>query len=126
MSTKIIRGKDKNGNIYYSDTPVKSYNATLTSLVASGYIKVIVAGRVVNIVINDLKVNTNITTRQQIASGLPKPYDWGMFTVSTNSGGTIYPLLYIDIRGNLYIEGGTANVSTNHRILGNYTYIESK
>lgn len=122
MSTKIVKFKDSDGNDCYSDMPVKTINATLASIVASGYVKVIRAGRVCTILINDLKVNSNVTTRTLIASGLPSGYNWFMFLTHTNSGNTIYPTFFYDGNGNLYLEGGVT-VTTGHRIMGTVTYI---
>ncbi len=122
MSTKIVKFKDSDGNDCYSDMPIKTINATLASIVASGYVKVIRAGRVCTILINDLKVNSNVTTRTLIASGLPSGYNWFMFLTHTNQGSVIYPAFFFDGSGNLYLEGGVT-VTTGHRIMGTVTYI---
>ena len=121
MSTKIVKFKDSNGNNYYSDMPTKTIELPLESVVASGYIRVVRAGRVCTIIINDLKVNSNVTTRTKIASGLPKGH-WFMFLTHTNQGSSIYPIFFFDGNGNLYLES-PPSVTTGHRILGTTTYI---
>ena len=124
MSTKIIKFKDGSGNDYYSDMPTKTLNPTLASIVSNGYVRIVRAGRVNTIIINDLKVSSNVTSRTLIASGLPSGYNWFMFLTHTNQGSVIYPAFFFDGNGNLYLEGSSSiPITTGHRIIGIATYI---
>ena len=121
MSYRLI----KQGNNYYPDMPYKKTYATLTNVVSSGEIIIIRAGRVITLLINDIRVNSDITDRIQIATVSPAPANWNMFVVGNNMGTpkNINPLLYIEPNGKLYIEGGVQNVLTTNRLMGTYTYI---
>ena len=93
MSTKIIKGKDNNGNIYYSDMPVKQITVTLSNT-TSGKVYCYQCGRIVFVEIEDIVFNQDITTCSSdstwlflsFVSGLPRPkFDWQVFRCIPNS-----------------------------------------
>lgn len=111
---------------------VESGTATLKSIVASGSITWYKVYKVVWVYIHDIKVNSNITSRTIIATGLPKSVDWCLFpvgytnqdyssTVGLVEGG------YLDSDGELSIDPlGSYNFSTSQRLNGMFTYITSE
>lgn len=124
MSTKIVKGKDIEGNVYYSDMPVKNFNAILSTNVSTGTVNVIQAGRVVTVVIKDLTLANDMTARTLIATNLPKPFMWLMSVGFTNLGAATHVGLYLDINGNLYIEA-SPKITKSQRLIGTFTYISN-
>lgn len=60
MSTKIIKGKDNAGNVYYSDMPVRQVSITLSN-VSSGNVKCFQCGKIAFVEIEDIVFNQDIT-----------------------------------------------------------------
>lgn len=111
---------------------VESGTATLKSIVASGSITWYKAYKVVCVYIHDIKVNSNITSRILIATGLPKSVDWCLFPVGyTNQDYSstvgLVETGYLSLNGELSIDPlGSYGFSTSHRLNGIFTYITSE
>lgn len=94
MSIKILKGKDKNGNLYYSDMPIKQINVTLKNT-SSGKVTCEQCGKIAFVRIMDIVFNQDIKRLSSdgvhwlvldFASGLPAPkLSWQVFRCIPNA-----------------------------------------